>query len=433
MNESNPSMRRSLSEMEYLVSKLNFLHNVSQKISEKKSLGKLLDEIMISSTEVMNAETSSFLLFDEQDGKLHFHVLEGKSEDIIKQFPVEIGKGIAGWVAEQKKPLLIEDCYADPRFNPEYDKKSNFITKSMICVPLLRKDKLLGVLSVINKKDEEVFRNSDLEILQTLAAQCAIAIENTKLIQIQIENETIERELKTARSIQQKILPDKLPKYDDLQIAAIVDPAMQVGGDYYDVIKLNENQSLFIITDVSGKSISAALIVSTIYSSLYTYKALHEKDFVLKDFVKSLNKVLVHSTTSDKFATAWIALYNHNKNTLESINAGHNPPYLLRKHDDQLLTLNEGGTFLGIMDLPFDAEIIELHPGDLLIAFTDGVTEAWNNNEEEYGEKRLENLILQNRNKPSQEILTTIINDVKKHVGRANQSDDITCIVLKKK
>lgn len=394
-------------------------------------MDRLLNEIMESSKLVMDAEASSLLLYEAEDRKLHFQVATGDKGKSMKQYSVDSGIGIAGWVAKHQKPLLIEDCYRDPRFSPEFDRRSHFKTKSMICVPLVRKGQLLGVIQVINKKGPEVFQERDLTIFETLAAQCAIAIENARLIELQIESEALERELETAREIQQALLPAALPEYEDIEVAAQLIPAKQVGGDYYNILKISDSQSLFFIADVTGKGIPAALIVSTIYSCLNTYLGMKQLGFDLLTLVDGLNKVLLASTTADKFVTGWLGLYDHDSRKLVSVNAGHNPPFVFKQGQTEPLELQKGGMFLGAFEMPYETEETQLHPGDVLVFFTDGVTEAWNEQGEEYEESRLTKVVHANRNRSATQILAMIQQDVDKHVGRAQQSDDFTCAVVK--
>ncbi len=410
---------------------MNFLHEISHKISEKKPLPKLLKEIMESSKRLMNAEASSLLLYDPGDKKLHFQVATGEKGKTVSKYSVSLGDGIAGWVAKHKKQLLIEDCYNDPRFNPEYDKRTDFVTRSMICVPLIRKGQLLGVMQVLNKKSGGIFKESDLVIFETLSFQCAIAIENAKLIETQIETEALERELETARAIQEKLLPSSLPEYKDLQVAAKLIPARQVGGDYYNMLKIAGNKSLFFVADVAGKGIPAALIVSTIYTCLVTYINMNGENINLVDLAVSMNRVLIEATTIDKYATCWFGLFDHSSKSFISLNAGHNSPLIFNKNSDKPQVLHIGGIFLGSLDVPFEIETVQLKKDDVLLFFSDGVTEAWNKKNEDYEEFRLIEVVNKNVHCSAQEILSKIEEDVQKHVGSAVQSDDFTCAVVK--
>ncbi len=427
----NQAKAHLVRELEQIIEEMRFLYKISQTLSEKKSLPRLLSNIMESSKLLMNAEASSLLLYDKGDRKLHFQVATGAKGKLVKKFSIKLGTGIAGWVGKHKKSLLIPDCYADSRFNPDYDKRSNFKTRSMICVPLMRKNRLLGVIQVINKKDGSPFEERDLRLFETLASQCAIAIENHQLIEKQIESEALERELDMAREIQEKLLPEKLPDYTDIEIAAKLIPAKQVGGDYYNILRVDDNHSLFFVADVTGKGIPAALIVSTLCSSLSSYLKLKNCEFDLMTLVKGMNLVLIESTTVTRFATAWFGLYHHDTKILTSVNCGHNPPYLYRRGVKEPVTLDAGGLFLGGLDMPYESEQIQLGKGDAVIFFSDGVTEAWDKKEEEYGEERLISLVADCAQCSAGDILTKIEKDVKIHVGGAKQSDDFTCAVLK--
>lgn len=422
---------QEMDELQTLLDRMNFLHQVSQKLSEKKALSQLLREIMEDSKLVMNAEASSLLLYDKDEKHLYFQVATGKRSRAVKKFVIPIETGIAGWVATHRKPLNIEDCYTDPRFNPDFDKKSKFTTKSMICVPLLRKHKLIGVMQVINKTNGEPFDDVDTHIFETLAAQCAIAIENAQLVEEQLHAEMIKVELQTARAIQLNLLPKKLPEYKDISVAARLEAAAEVGGDYYNIIRLNDHQSLFFIADVTGKGIPAALIVSTIHSSLQMFLNMHKADLNLIDFATTLNHVLIESTTMDKFATCWFGLYNHQTRELTSLNAGHNPPFIFRKSHTEPIKLETGGLFLGGIEVPLESETVTLLPDDVMVIYTDGVTEAWNKQEEEYDEPRLIRVVETNRNATPETVLDAIFADVYEHVGNAKQSDDVTCFVVK--
>ena len=234
----NINSENKLSEMQELIEEMNYVYKISHSISENKPLDVLLKEIMESCKVLMKAEASSLMIYDEKENNLVFRVATGEKGEIVKQISIELGEGIAGWVAENREPLLIEDCYKDPRFNPEFDKKSNFRTKSMLCVPLIHREKLVGVIQVINKKNNKPFTERDLNVFNILASQCAISIENAKLVTFQIQQEALNREIKIARDIQQNLLPSKLPEISGIDIFAALIPAKQVGGDYYNIYKI---------------------------------------------------------------------------------------------------------------------------------------------------------------------------------------------------
>ncbi len=410
---------------------MKFLHQISLKLSEKMPLSTLLYEIMESSKLVARAEASSLLLYDSRDKKLHFQTVTGAKAEMVKKFSLRLGEGIAGWVAQKKQPLLIEDCYRDERFNQEFDRHTQFRTRSMICVPMLRKNKLIGVLQVINKKGGACFTPRDLILFETLAAQCAIAIENARLVEVEVAAESLRHELEKAREIQQQLLPGQLPDYQDLEVAAQLVPAEHVGGDYYNILRLDERHSLFMVADVTGKGIPAALLVSTLHSALLTYLKMYRDRVEPLDLVTALNRVLLDCTGGTRFVTCWFGLYDHPHRTLTSINCGHNYPYLVSERSEHVRALEQGGLFLGIFDRPYQTEKVQLIPGDVIVFFSDGVTEAENSRRELYGEARLLQLLAAMRRNSAREILNAITRDIGQHVGRAKPSDDITCGVIR--
>lgn len=416
---------------ENFVDRLLFFNKISQNILEKKPLEKLLDEIITFSKLLLNAEASSLLLYNKNEKLLYFHTIAGKKKKELSNKTVKLGEGIAGFVAKHQEVLNIKDCYSDKRFSKEFDLITGFKTRNMLCAPMVRKKELIGVIQVINKVEGEHFTQQDIDLFNALASECALAIENARLTEIEIKTEQLNYELSIARDIQQKLLPDKLPEFDDIDVNAELIPAKEVGGDYYNVIKINDNETLFIIADVSGKSVSAALIVSTIYSFIQTYLIINKDSFDLKSFVESLNSLLVFSTTQDKFVTAWFGLYDHKEKTVRSINAGHNPIYVYKVKDKKIIELNKGGLLLGSLEFPYQVEILKLEKDDVLIFYTDGIPEAMNNKMEEFSEERLIKLIKENSRLNSSDLLENIFADIKKFRGSAEQSDDITCGIIK--
>ncbi|MFA7227444.1 MAG: GAF domain-containing SpoIIE family protein phosphatase [Melioribacteraceae bacterium] len=422
-----------LSKGEYnsLLSRLKFFQSITREISERKPLQQLLDEIISSSKKLLDAEAASLLLFSKNELNLYFHTVSGGTGISLKSRPVEIGEGIAGWVAEKRESLIINDCYSDARFNKNFDISSGFQTKRMVCVPMINKEELVGVIQVINKKNNSAFTNEDLQIFEALALQCAVAIENARLIEIEIKSGQTKIEMDTAWKIQQNFLPRHIPSVKDVEISIKLKSAKEIGGDYFNVIKINEEITLFFVGDVAGKSIPAALIVSTLFSFLQIYFIISKENFNTLDFVHSFNRFLVASTTADKFVTAWFGFYDRSDKTLTSINAGHNPVYIIRDGSDSIEELSAGGLMLGAMEFPYISEKLELRKNDLVVFYTDGIPEAMNNKEEEFGEDSFKRLLLLNKNLEPDSLSKLIFDELKLYRGEAEQSDDITLGILK--
>jgi len=422
-----------LDKTEYLslLKRLKFFQTIIQDISVHKPLQVLLDEIIAASKKLLDAEAASLLLYNKEESRLYFHTVAGGTGSSIKSKALNLGEGLGGWVAEKKEPLVINDCYSDSRFNQSFDRSTGFHTRNMICVPMINKEQLVGVIQVINKKNDLPFSKEDLQLFEALAIQCAVAIENARLIEIELQSEQTKHEMETAWKIQQRFLPQRIPSVKGVDVCIKLKPAKEIGGDYFNVIKIDDENTLFFLGDVSGKSISAALIVSTLYSFLQLYFIIRHDKLDEIEMVQSFNRFLISSTTSDKFATAWFGIYNSNTRSLISLNAGHNPTYLLRNNSEQLTKLSVGGLMLGSIDLPYSSEKLELNIGDMIVFYTDGIPEAMNIDEVEFGEQRFENLIIEHRSLNANDLSHTIFDEVKKYRGQVDQSDDITLGVLK--
>ena len=433
-----PSDISSTPEYRALEQQTSVLLDVSGQIMTRKPHDELLRDIIECSKSLLSAEASSLLLYDPSDERLYFHVVDGGSADVIRSRSLALGEGTAGWVARNRETLHLPDCHADPRFNASFDKITGFRTRNMICTPMLYRDRLVGVLQVMNKTENRDFSEQDVRFLGYLAGQCAIAIENNRLVRVELASEQLSAELETARRIQEKILPDHLPELPGFSIDFRLIPAMQLGGDYYNVVQVDNDHYLFIIADVSGKSVPAALIVASVHSFLQTYLIVKSGAFSLVDFVQSLNAFLCTSTTSDKFVTAWFGLVDVRTRTLESISAGHEPSYLYRKGTTEPEVLSAGGLLLGMMNMPYTSERVTLGQSDLLLCYTDGVTEAMNPEQEEFGTETMLDVVVKQLDdtrdsgsaKPT---IDALLQAVARHRREHPQSDDITlgaiCVV----
>ena len=256
-------------------------------------------------------------------------------------------------------------------------------------------------------------------------------IANDFLLKESIEKEQIEKEIRIAQSIQQRIIPDKLPQIEGYEIAGINIPSKEVGGDYYDCIDIGNGKYALIIADVTGKGVGAALLVNTLNAALYSYL---EFQLPLTDMADKLNKLIYNSSPSDKFITFFVAVLDSKTGDLDVVNAGHNPVLLLRK-DGKLEKIDAGGIGLGMLDLgiPYQGQKLAMDPGDKLFLYTDGIPEAMNKNEEEYSDDRMIQFFLHNSDCPASEFIELIVKDVSIHVDGEPQSDDITSLILKRR
>ncbi len=299
----------------------------------------------------------------------------------------------------------------------------------VLVLPLLQQGRLCGVLGLGPKMTEQAYQPDDVEFLQSLGNLALVSIRNTYLLEDQVEKRRLEDEMRLARRIQMRLLPQTVPNFPTLDIAAEAQPSRLVGGDYFDVKVLDGNRLLTAIADVTGKGMPAALLMANVQACLHV---LFPMEMQLDEAVARINRVICENTDADKFITFFTGIFNGDDHTFRYVNAGHNPPYLFRA-DGHVETLETGGLLLGVLSgAAYEIGRVKLDPDDLIVMFTDGVTEAMSPTQEEYGEDRLVACIEANRAKSAAGILAAIRADVQRFTGpRAVIDDDLTIVALK--
>lgn len=315
---------------------------------------------------------------------------------------------------------------------PELREKVPFLEENEIeaVIGLQFQNERAALVGVGARANEESYSASDYQFLRSLGNLALLSIQKTYLLEERIEKERLEEELNIAKSIQQGLLPDPIPASDKLDIAAANISSYQVGGDYYDILETPDEHLLFAIGDVTGKGIPAALLMANLQAMLHV---LLPVDITLSQASDRVNDIIYRNTPSDKFITFFWGIFNPDDSTFRYVNAGHNSPIWLREGSEEVRELTEGGLILGAMPTmqPYEEKKVSLSPGDLLVFYTDGVTEAMNPNEdEEYGEQRLLDCVLANRDKTASELLDAIVEDVN-DFSENIQYDDVTLIVFR--
>jgi len=420
-------LERNSKRLQQMISEMTTIHEITRALDSGQNLDALLFYIMEKCKLLMNSEATSLMLVIPETNELEFKIVLGPKSEEVKPFRLAIGKGIAGWVAKTGKPVLIQDAYADDRFDPSFDKRSGFITRSMLCVPMVYKNKIIGVMTVLNRLDQFSFTENDQVLLMIFASQAALAIENAKLLLEAIEKERLQKELQVAAEIQNLLIPQKLPKIKNLDISATYLPCQEISGDFYNIIPIGNKRFAFIVADVSGKGIPGAMVVSNMQATLRAY--LEQSDDLLS-IVSKLNLCTINQTTDDRYITFFIGIYDEKEMTLEYINAGHNPPLHYTKNKE-IGRLKTGGIFIGFLPFEYEADKVQLSSGDILVLYTDGLVEAMNESDEEFGEGNVINIIKKNSKSNSKIIQSTLIEEVKKHIGDKELEDDFTLVVTK--
>lgn len=326
------------------------------------------------------------------------------------------------------KEIEFSDDYSRNYLNQnDKDYLSNKNVK--IISPMSIHGKVKGFFLIGPKLNSEKLNEDDIQFIEALGNTTIVALENERLVSEEIKKKQLENEMNLALEIQRGLFPNSPPKLNNYDIYGLSIPSKQVGGDYYDHIRIDDNQIFLLIADVSGKGIPAAMIMANIQSTL---RLLVPMKMELEEILLKINKIVYENTSSDKFVTFFGGILNLKNNSFEYINAGHNPPYLFR--DNKFIELREGGLILGLMDsgISYEKGNINIQENDSLILFTDGITEALNEENEEYGESRLKEFITENHEKDSETFSNELVDEIKKFSFGSGQYDDITLINLKR-
>ncbi len=415
-----------IARLEQKVKRLSSLIEVNGIISSSLNLDQILENVMAISKQVMNADASSLMLIDEKTNELVYEVALGKVGEKLKQeFRLKMGQGIAGTVAQEGKPLLLEDAYTHPKFHRAHDEATGYRTKSMITVPLKVGERITGVAQVINRLDGDRFDQDDLDLFIALCGLAAIAIENAKMHKSLMEKQRLVKDMEFARTVQESFLPQKTPEIEDYVFSAYYTPAQEVGGDFYDFFLLDRSRVGIVIGDVSGKGVPAALYMAKLGSDLRTLAFL-EKD--PSAALEKLNDLLAERSRRGMFATLLYIELDAKTGKLTISNAGHLPP-IVKQAEGPIRTLaTAGGSPLGILaGMKFGQETVQLGRGDTVILYTDGIIEAMNGAEKLYGYERFESVVKKVPGGPGG-LKSAIIDDVNRFTGLSPQHDDMTLV-----
>ncbi|MBL1212373.1 MAG: serine/threonine-protein phosphatase [Ignavibacteriae bacterium] len=399
-------------ELDSKVNQLSSLFDLSKEFSgilEIEMVGKLLvysiiGQMLVSRYAVLTCDENSNCTI--LDSKFDYKLLDKALTEYSASQLTEVVKG--------KK--LQEDF---PSF-------SNLGVE--LLVPMIIKGKSKGIILLGPRISLQTYSRSDIEFVSSVGSLAIISIENAKLFKETVEKQRMEKDLELARNIQRNLLPNKIPKLKSFEIAAFNESARQVGGDYYDVIKLNDGKTLVAIADVSGKGVQAALMMANLQAFL---KSISKQNIPLDEATNLINDLVSENTVMGNFITFFWAVLNEKEKKVTFVNAGHNPPLLIR--NGEIKKMKKGGMILGVMEttIPYEATNIIVESDDTIILFTDGVTEAMNKLNQEYTDERFEELLKRNYSKSADELLKTIRHDVLEFTQNAEQSDDLTALVIK--
>ena len=406
-------------ELSSKVSKLNSLFELS-KIFNSNFQNK--DEIvkLLSYTLLGNYGIRDLIIFSKYRSD-NFYILTANDSSQIPEFEYHNYSDIS------ESKILTQD-ETNPLLKYLYDKNYELI------IPVLNSKGSTESLACLGKKlNKTPYKPEDIEFIESIINLSVISIDNTILFLESLEKQAMENELKIARDIQLALLPKVIPEIPGYQISGVNKPALHIGGDYFDILKLNENHFAIVIADVSGKGTPASLLMANIQSAVHSFMKFYEDEhFNLVDVTHKINQLIYENTSPEKFITFFWGILETENNKFIYVNAGHNPPIHLS--DNKITTLEKGGLMIGVFESGYDYEFGEVNfkEGDTIALYTDGVTEAINSLEEEFGEENLRKLLLFNQSINTDDMLNLIIDEVNDFSYGMKQYDDQTLIVLKR-
>lgn len=407
---------------------LSALLMVSKALATEIRLDDLLHVIVEQAAEVLDADRATLFLYDPDRNEL-WSKAAPKLE--LKEIRIPLGVGIAGIVAKTRTPINIADAYADVRFHPDFDRETGYRTRSILCMPLIGTgDQLIGVIEVMNKKYQAVFDEADESLLSGLSAHITVALERARLVQAYVEKERMEEALKLAHEIQMSMVPKIFPPFphrSEFDIFAVLVPAKEVGGDLYDFFFVDENHLCFAVGDVSDKGVPASLFMAVTKT---LFKAIAVNGGGPAEILARLNREVCRDNEACMFVTVFCGVLDVRSGRVDYSNAGHNLPYILSQRDLAPVP-NTGGMALGVSEEAiFRGGQHWLRPGDQLVLYTDGVTEAMDKEDQLFAETRLESTLQAMQGRSSKEIVEGVVEAVRRFSAGAPQSDDITLLAI---
>ena len=427
MDDSAPE-RSALEEARTYARQLEEVNAIGRELSAMLELDPLLRRILRAAIELTHTEEGAFFLMEEADNSLVFSVVDGGPPDLVGM-RIPAGTGIAGRVAATGQPLIVNDVQQNPHWSDVVDVSRDHTTRSILAVPLMKGDKCLGVLEVINRVDGQPFHRQDLTGLTALTLQAVVAMETARLHQTEIAKQRMERELQLGYALQSSLIPAGVPTIPGWEFAAWWEPAREVSGDFYDFIPLAGHLGL-VLADVSDKGVHAALFMtltrSTVRGTIHT--APHPAAGIDK-----ANQLITQDVQNGMFVTLFYAQFRPDSNEIVYVNAGHCPPLWYRQMEHDIVPLDPTGIFLGFpAGIPHTQQTIQCAPGDLIIFYTDGITEARDTSGALFGEERLQVFLHENAQLAPAELMACLQQHLQAFVGDTPRSDDITVVIVKR-
>jgi sigma-B regulation protein RsbU (phosphoserine phosphatase) len=416
-----------------VVDKLRMLLDITKTISRSLDLDEVLSLVMDTLDSVIPYDAAGIYLVRRlqstaeleaglDETVFHTQAVRGYDIDALQDLGLKMGEGLIGHVAVSGKPFISPDVRKEPRYI-----NARAHTRSEMVAPIISNNEVIGVFDL--ESDElNAYSKDDLEVLGLLASQVAIIIEKVMLHDQLIEKQRLETQLEVARQVQLELLPARDPQLEGFDISAYNFPTEEVSGDYYDWVRIYDDQIGIVIADVSGKGVPAALLMAFLRASL---RAATHIGYAPHISMSKVNYLLWESIERNQFVTAFYGILDAANRTIAYCNAGHNPPFLMDA-DGAVRFEERGGVPLGMFrDTRYYEYFAEIEPGQVLVLYTDGATEAMNRDREEYGRDRLVEAVRKCRHLSSREMIDFVHRDMLDWTDGLGATDDVTFFIIK--
>jgi len=419
--------REDLARLERQMNNLMKLVDISSVINSTLDIGKLLVIIMEIIKEIMETEASTLLLYDERDKNLAFKVALGEGgKELQEKYRVNLGQGIAGWVAQNRKSLYVNDCYSDPRFDPKYDQQTGFKTNAIMCAPLLFKGKLLGVIQAINPLHAPAFTEEDMHLYNIFSVQAALAVQNAVFFRNALEEERIKSEITSAKSIQESLNPVINRSFGAVTIAAKSISAREVGGEFYSLFEFGGNRIGFSLGDIHEKGVPGSLHASIVSGAIKALAGTRGENPAM--VFRLLNSAIAEDLKSIRELSLFYSVIDTVEKVIRFASAGLMYPVLVRDGIARYLRFGR----LSMEQEGSDPSLISvrLRRGDVFAVITGGILKVRNRGGKMLGLKKVMKFLEGSFPGPA-EMIDSLIKHAKGYSENIERQDDISIMAIR--
>jgi len=406
---------------------VSVISEVTKALILHKPLDELVEHIMDLICERIQMDRGIMMLRDDESAQLDPKVVRINNKQLMNQ-KIQVSQSIINTAVDRHSSILISDVQSDTRFKAQ-DSILKLNIQSAMCVPLWNNKEIIGIIYSDRIATPEQFNNDDLRLLTLLSNVAAVKIENAILFDKTLEQEKQRKELALAQEIQRGLLPQKNPEVEGYDIVGTNIPCLQVGGDYYDFLEIDEDRMGIVIADVSGKGVGSALLMASLSAAVQTEA---HAGYNIDDVAGRLNNLVHRTTAPNLFISFFYCELNTKTGDLRYLNSGHNPPIVLDKKK-KVTHLESCGLCLGMFPAQvYKSSVIKLNPGEIVLLYTDGLTESRDKNNQELTEEGLSKILKKHYKLPAAELMQAIFDDLEVFTDGADPMDDMTLVIIKR-